>query len=1020
MCLGLLWVAAAQPLLAQLTPPVDGGRTPSLGQPRDWLFSAGLASRSLNGAGELADASQVRLATYRAIGNPVVQGITVHFEGYAGSRRDRIDLGARARMMLPMFRVGMGLDYNHHLERTDLSYSFVHPGRRGGLFRDGSQLRVDWTPTRRGSVTLGLEIPILREVPTGRTRPARDRVRILGPSQVAAPLVPLAPGTDEALAEAAEAARNIRLLAVPFLGREYSEAGRPAPLPRSLEPLQAVLGAPPSPGVPARTIDTEAVRLHDAVERAFGAVLDADGAAAPGADARQARGPLAAKAARDLMLDEVLLPYNRLLGQRRSPDTVRRFGFRAQGAFLRWLHAEGAARDDEALAALHVFTRLLEIVERERAALARTWGEPRFVWLPLQFALRPEEHDTQAEVDALVSRAVQEPFTEGNFVSYVINEQFQAQLSRTIREAEEYHVLVTHDFRGIDDGVDPDLVAFRQTLVYLETMTRRVRAYDRTGRFPTYLILHDQWYYSLREAPLFLRLLEDPMRHEVRLPRRFRSWEDSLALAQQRLRDAVDGSSLLQRQRALHGEDWLRDLIKVHVNVTNRPDPTFWSWSLVPGLPIGDAMLRDHRKLVFYDISEDDPYRGQAIYTGAGVGEHYTNNAWEDRSLLVTGPALLHLKRELRGLLLAHGFRDARIPYVLRAREKAPDYDAKVQAAVAREGWPLRALGVHNRSGFLQKDVNVAKAVIYTMMPAGSVILVPDSFWNSEFWGAALFGASLRGVRVLVIAPSHRSNSVEVFGTQLLTRELLARMLTARTAFAPQLAATGGMLQLGIFDSEIPVPDIPGKVEAVRRTMAETPWLRELFGFPPHVYDELAELRDYIRNVRIEARDNPTIEAGDRTKIHLKANLFASREAWSLMTMPSWGEMTWSFVTQRLAQVQRLQQGAAAGTDDVEAAILDVGSGEVQDWFRALDGGAKERVIFYTIMGSQNQNARSLIMDAEDALVVARWPAVIPYLDAISLIAQSRWITGQAELDALLPAMGPLKTAITHWGRLAY
>lgn len=985
-----------------------------MGQPRDWLFTAGLASQALSGAGDVADPAQMRLATYRAIGNPVVQGITVHFEGYAGARRHQLDLGARARMMLPMFRVGMGLDYNHHLERTDLTYSFVHPGRRGGLFRDGSQLRVDWTPTRRGSVTVGVEIPIVREVPTGRTRPARDRVRILGPSQVAAPLVPLPPDAEAALAEASDAARNIRLLGVPFLGRETSERGRPARFTRDLEPLRSALQARTAVGAPATTIDTESTRFHDATTRAYAAVLDAGDT--PGS----ARGARAAEAARALMLDEVLLPYNRLLGQRRSPDTIRRFGFRAQSAFLRWLHAEGAARDDEALAALRVFTQILEVVESERAALARLWGESRFVWLPLQYAVRPEEHDTQAEVDALVARAVEAPFTEGNFVSYVINEQFQAQLSRTIREAEEYHVLVTHDFRGIDDGVDPDVVAFRQTLVYLETMTRRVLAYDRTSRFPTYMILHDQWYYSLREAPLFLRLLEDPLRHEVQLPRGFRTWEDSLASAQRRLRDAVDGSSLLQRQRALHGEGWLRDLIKVHVNVTNRPDPTFWSWSLVPGLPIGDAMLRDHRKLVFFDISEDDPYRGQAIYTGAGVGEHYTNNAWEDRSLLVTGPALLHLKRELRRLLLAHGFRDERIPYVLRAREQAPDYDAKVRAAVAREGWPLRALGVHNRSGFLEKDVNVAKAVIYTMMPAGSVILVPDSFWNSEFWGAALFGAALRGVRVLVIAPSHRSNSVEVFGTQLLTRELLTRMLAARTAFAGQLTATGGMLQIGVFDSDIPVSDIPAKVDAVRRTMAETPWLRELFGFPPHVYDELAELRDYIKNVRIEARDNPTIEAGERTKIHLKANLFASREAWSLMTMPSWGEMTWSFVTQRLAQVQRLQQSATATPDDIEAAILDVGSGEVQDWYRALDEATKERVIFYTIMGSQNQNARSMIMDAEDALVVARWPAVIPYLDAIVWIGQSRWIGGQAELDALLPAMGPVKTGITHWGRLAY
>ena len=66
-------------------------------------------------------------------------------------------------------------------------------------------------------------------------------------------------------------------------------------------------------------------------------------------------------------------------------------------------------------------------------------------------------------------------------------------------------------------------------------------------------------------------------------------------------------------------------------------------------------------------------------------------------------------------------------------------------------------------------------------------------------------------------------------------------------------------------------------------------------------------------------------------------------------------------------------------------------------------------------------NAAALrLMDAEDALVVAQWPSVVQYIDAISLIGQSRWVERQADIDALLPAMGAVRTFITHWGRLAY
>lgn len=1017
----LVVALAAVPALltAQVRAPVDGGRTVSLGQPRNWIVTSGASTAALNDAGPDGLNGQLRLSAARPIGNPVVAGLTLGVEGYLGAQAGRLDGGGRLRLAMPVSRLTAGLDVNARTGAVAPIYSFTHPGRRGGLFRDGSMFRLDYMPTRGGSLTAGLEIPFFREIPTGRTRPPRDRVHLTGPPRAPVAAVEGVPELDATLRELADAARAIRQLAVPFLGREVAQGARPPALPASLRELQETLTMRDASAV--RTVESEATRFHDAMERAFALVLDRDARRAP-------RGRAAAARARRVILEEVLLPYDRLLGQVRTPDTVRRFAFRAQGVFTRWLHAEGDVSGDEATAALSVLTAALDVIEVERAAISATWGDARFAWLPLQFGLRPEEHDTQAELDAIVALAAEEPFTEGNFVSYVINEQFQYQLSRTIRAAEQYHVLVTHDFRGIDDVGDPDAVAYNQVVrSYLAAMTARVRAYDSTGTFPTYLILHDQWYYSLRAAPLFLRLLEDPLHHRVRLPREFRAWEDSLAVAQEALRRAVMGSSLLQAQRMQYGDAWLRNLVKVHVNVTNRPDPTFWSWTLVPGLPIQDNMLRDHRKLVFYDVTEEDPYRGEAIYTGAGVGEHYTNLTWEDRSLLVRGPALLGLKSAVRELLRSHGLPPDQVPYVLQPRPRAPDYDARVRLAVSRAGWPLRALGVHNGSGFQPKDVNVAKAVIYTLMPSGSVIMIPDSFWNSEFWGAALFGAALRGARVLVIAPSYASNSVDVFGTQLLSRELLSRMLAAREAFAPQLAAGGGQLQVGIFDSDVQVSDIPRKVNGVLETFQRTPWLRDLFGFPPHVYEELERLRDEIAPLAPAAgpaRAAPRapgdgIESDDRTRIHLKSNLFASREAWSMMTLPSWGEMTWSFVTQRIAQVQA-RPAAVRDFEEVQDPILDVGSGEVQGWYESLAPATRDRVIFYTIMGSQNQNSRSMVMDAEDALVVAKWPSVIPYLDVVSLIGQSHWVTSQAELDRFLPPMGPLRILLSHWARLAF
>ena len=50
-------------------------------------------------------------------------------------------------------------------------------------------------------------------------------------------------------------------------------------------------------------------------------------------------------------------------------------------------------------------------------------------------------------------------------------------------------------------------------------------------------------------------------------------------------------------------------------------DFSFRSDKLVGYLPIApDTIVRDHRKIVFYDVTELDPGKGEAFYGGGGVG----------------------------------------------------------------------------------------------------------------------------------------------------------------------------------------------------------------------------------------------------------------------------------------------------------------------------------------------------------------------------------------------------------------
>lgn len=990
--------------------PSDGGRTFSLGQPGKWLANAGVASGIERRAGEAQAISEVRAGMYYELLSRVLGLGGVQAEGYGGMLDTRLNGGVRVRMVSPFLRFGIGVDYSGVDHRLRSLVSLTHPLRRGGLFHDGSMMRIDYRGGPERMLTVGVESPLLRKIPLGTTRPRSDRIALRSWPSPAVPLPESRPALAEALATARQAAHDVQDLTVPWV--DHTGGGGTAS-DRAVVARLRVIGTKARAG----SLETVTRRWHAAIDRAFSLALQPPGdSAAPVTDL----GRRTAHAARRVLLDELIVPYDRLLGQAKDHDTTRDYALVARSAFLHWLHVEAAMPKESAQAALAVFGELLDIVEDVRLVAHLEWSGSRFVWLPLQLALLPEEHDTQQELDALVARMAGESLTDGNDVSYVINEQFQYQLFRTIHAARAYHVLWTHDFRGVDARGDPDEMAFRHVLrSYLSAMTARVREYDRTGVFPTYLIILDEWFYRSNKSRLWLDLLERPLDHTVRLPKRFTPWEDSLRAAQQALRDAVHQSSLLTAQRQHFGDAWLRNLVKVHVNVTNVSDPSFTSWRVATAFPVPDTWMRDHRKVVFYDITERDLYRGEAIVTGAGVGEHYANLSWEDRSLLVRGPANLSLKAAARELLLSQGIRPEHIPAVLHAESRANDHEAQIERARRTLDRQMRVLLLQNRTGYADKSLNVTKALLYTLMPPGSVIKIPDSIWNGTFWGSALIGASLRGVRVLVIAPTLANAPARAFGSMIRSRELLWRFIMAERELGDIMAREGGLLKVGLYASEIPVSNVPGKILAVRATLTQHAWLRELFGFPPSVYTGLEDIARTLGTLPVPIRDGNEFEARPRPLLHLKANFIASREAWSVMARNDWVDLTREFVPRRMSQLEARGAAVASFGDSADARI-DVGGAVVQRWYDELAPADRERAVFYTLIGSANQNDRSMVSDGEASLLMTGWPSVTATIDLISLIGQSRWISDPAELDRLLPRRNAAATRLAHWFKFAF
>lgn len=1012
LCAMTAFSAAGVP--GQVRPPHEGGLTESLGQPGPWDVHAGMGIGTDFGGTEGVTA-HARLGVDRTVGNPIVPVLALGLEGYVGIEGSNVDWGVRPQVRSPYFRVAIGVDYNGPDDRVDPLISLAHPIRRGGVFGYGGHVRVDYVPGRDHTVSMGIEIPVGRRMPMGRTRPRHDGVRLEAGGPRPAPYRPADPSLEDALARVEDAALWIGRLVVPsFDQSSWEREAAVAAFVNDVTAIERRLAERSALHPNGRTVEGDIRVYHDEVERAF-SIAVSDRSLAPGESTPEGR--VVAERAREILLADVLLPYDRLLGQRKEEDTVLGFGQDARGIFVRWLHTEAPVGPDRVEAALGVFVRLVDAVEEVRRDTRARWSDSRFVWLPLQLALRPEQHDSQAELDALLERAVRRPFADGNDVSYLVNEQFHHELAWMIHDAEDYHVLWIHDIRGFDALGEPDGVAYAQVLhSYLGALIRKVRAYDETGKLPVYMIFLDQWFYEIREGRLWMELLEDPMGHRIDLPEGFEQWEREIAAAQEELREAVAESRLLQAEAAQFGRGWLRNRVKVHVSITNRSDLSFWSQEVMPIWGLPDNVMRDHRKISFYDITEEDPYRGAVIYTGMGVGEHYTSLRWEDRSIRIQGPAALTVKDAARELLLMQGIPEERIPYHLQPRPLPSGFDRRETGTASLMA---RAMEVHNETGYGTKDVNVVKAILYSLMPAGSVIKAPDSLWNSPFWAALLTGASFRGSRVLVIAPAARNAPSADFPQLSRSQEVLVRLIVVQQRLADEIEAAGGMLKTGLYATDIEVTDIEAKVAAVLAALERHAFLRELYDFDPSVFDAADEVQVRLADQNDRWERGMLFDDDGVPKLHLKGNFFASREAWeALMSRPEWGEYLSSFVGRRVTQIRNRGQGIQF-TGTHSRPRLEVALPLITDWREELHPEAEGKCVFYLVLGSANQNSRSMVMDGEAAVLLSGWTSVMGLIDFISITGLTTWVDDLEGLEALLPEHGPWKRRIGQWIRVA-
>jgi phosphatidylserine/phosphatidylglycerophosphate/cardiolipin synthase-like enzyme len=705
--------------------------------------------------------------------------------------------------------------------------------------------------------------------------------------------------------------------------------------------------------------------------------------------------------ARAILLQEILLPYDALLGRKKRHDTLRELSVAARGRFGQWVASSGAVPPDRHESVLFAFQRLTEILEHERQQASKEWDDPRLVWLPLQYALLPEDADEQIEIDSLIERVTGLAFTDHNHITYAANLQFHWELLQMIKETKHYHVLWIHDFPAATNDSGLDWASLEVVRGYLAALTDRVVQYDSTRTLPSYFIFLDQHYYEQRKSRVWMRVLEDPLRASTSLPFGSPADREALAEAVQRLRTAVLNSRVLQAEAREYGDAWLSNRIKVHVNITNRVDASFWGGGLISsvfGYP--DDVMRDHRKMAFRDVSEDDPFGGVAILTGMGVGQQYLGPGWDDRSLILQGPVLLELKRAARELLLSQGLVEANLPLPLRALPRADDVLALLAALPDASRFDARALVLVNGTGYLPKPLNAAKALLYSLMPRGSVIKVPDSLWNSTFYAGLLVGASLRGAHVLIIAPARENAPSSGFPQMARAYELLTRLLLVRDRMGEAIAAAGGELRIGLYALPLDQHGFSSRAERWARQMDSTPFLRTLLPFAPALEQMVAEAGRDSSDL-----DHSTVPL--QPKLHQKVQFLATGEFWHAITAsPEWPRFMATYLRYRRATYSPTERYAAAR--DLPDTLDQIARRLI------LAARTTPRAASFAFLGSQNQDYRGMFMDGEVSVLFTGATSLVPLVDLVFMVGTVTWIDDQATLDRLLPPVGELQRRIAR------
>jgi hypothetical protein len=228
-----------------------------------------------------------------------------------------------------------------------------------------------------------------------------------------------------------------------------------------------------------------------------------------------------------------------------------------------------------------------------------------------------------------------------------------------------------------------------------------------------------------------------------------------------------------------------------------------------------------------------------------------------------------------------------------------------------------------------------------------------------------------------------------------------------------EFAAVGGMLKTGFFDPDMDVKDIRARIHRFRDRFEEHAFLRELINPHPTAYQALRDIDRVLDEHGFHVTHVVEDAVVRRPQLHLKAQFFASREAWrSLLGEPIMRDVLNTYCVERARQLQ----AERVKPTHLQTTLNGVARDSFAEKIESLPPEIGDRIIWYLSVGSQNQDYRGMFLDGEVTFVTAGWEVVWGLMDFVWILGMCDWVTDVEGIERHLSTYSEFQRYI---GRMA-